>query len=52
MEKHEEISLLIKMMKSTSDITVRIMLLQSYIQSYGPVPDEYGTVIRALIEKS
>lgn len=52
MEKHEGINLLIKMMKGTTDITVRIMLLQSYIQSYGPVPDEYGTEIRALLENS
>ncbi|MBR3361147.1 MAG: hypothetical protein IKG39_07395 [Lachnospiraceae bacterium] len=50
-KKREEIGVLIELLKGTSDVTVRTLILQSYIQSYGPVPEEYGAIIRSLIEK-
>lgn len=51
-KKREEMVLLIKLLKGTSDVTARTLILQSYIQSYGPIPEEYGAIIRSLIENA
>ena len=44
------IEALIKLLKQTSDKNVKAILLQSYIQQLGPIPDEYENVVRGLLK--
>ena len=44
------IEALIELLKQTSDKNTKAILLQSYIQQSGPIPDEYGDVVRELLK--
>ena len=44
------IEALIKLLKQTSDKNTKAILLQSYVQQLGAIPDEYGDVVRGLLE--
>ena len=43
------IDMLIKILKTTKDKNMKAMILQSYIAKYGPVPNEYGDIIKDLL---
>ena len=43
------IEALIKLLKQTSDKNTKAILLQSYIQQLGPIPDEYADLVRGLL---
>ena len=49
-DKKEMIEMLIKLLKATNDKNTKAMLLQNYIAVYGAVPNEYGNVIKELLE--
>ena len=42
---------LIFLMSEAVDRNMQAMILQSYISEFGPVPDEYGDIIKKLIEE-
>ena len=44
------IEILIELLKQTSDKNTKAILLQSYVQQLGAIPDEYGDVVRGLLE--
>lgn len=41
--------LLIVLEQLKSDKNAQVVCLQSYISNYGPIPDEYGDKVKALI---
>lgn len=43
------IDMLIKILKATKDKNMKAMILQVYIAKYGPVPNEYGDIIKDLL---
>ena len=43
--------LLLKLLGAAPDCEIQAMVLQSYIQSMGPVSDEVGELVRKLIAK-
>lgn len=51
MMKAEEM-VLIEIMKRVSDENVIAVLLQSFIQEYGPLSDEAGELVRKNIEEA
>ena len=44
------IEFLIELLKQTLDKTKKAILLQSYVQQLGPIPDEYAAVVRGLLK--
>lgn len=46
------IEILVDLLKQTSDKNAKAILLQSYIQQLGPIPDEYSDVVRELLKES
>lgn len=44
------IEILIELLKQTSDKNTKAVLLQLYIQQFGAIPDEYGEMVRGLLE--
>lgn len=44
------IEALIVLLKQTSDKNAKAILLQSYIQQFGPIPDEYADEVRELLK--
>jgi hypothetical protein len=44
------IEILVELLKQTSDKNTKAILLQSYIQQLGAIPDKYGDVVRELLE--
>ena len=44
------IEALIVLLKQTSDKNTKAILLQSYIQQFGAIPDEYADVMRELLK--
>ena len=50
MTETERLELLINMLKDRiGDKNIQAIILQTYIQDYGPVPDEFGDQIRELM---
>lgn len=43
------INILIDLLKATKDKDTKAMILQSYITEYGPVPNEYGDIIKDIL---
>lgn len=43
------IEMLIDVLKTVEDKNTKAVILQSFIAEFGPVPDEYGDVIRELL---
>ena len=43
------IDVLIEALKATEDKNAQAVLLETYIAQYGPVPDEYGDIIKELL---
>ena len=43
------IEMLIDVLKTVEDKNTKAVILQSYIAEFGPVPDEYGDVIREIL---
>lgn len=43
------INVLIELLSRTKDKNMKAIFLQSYIAKYGPVPDEYGDIIKDLL---
>ena len=43
------IEILIELLKQTSDKNTKAVLLQSYIQQFGAIPDKYGDEVRGLL---
>lgn len=41
--------LLIDTLKSADDLSLRALILQTYIQAYGPVSSETGDIIKTLL---
>ena len=44
------IEILVELLKQTSDKNTKAILLQSYIQQLGPIPNEYADVVRELLK--
>ena len=44
------IEILVELLKQTSDKNIKAVLLQSYIQQLGPIPNEYADVVRGLLK--
>lgn len=44
------IEILVELLKQTSNKNTKAILLQSYIQQLGPIPDEYADVVRGLLK--
>lgn len=52
MTETERLELLIGMLKDRiGDKNIQAIILQTYIQDYGPVPDAYGEQIKNLLGK-
>lgn len=47
--KKPGIDWLIKQLKLLDNIVLRTILVESYIQQFGPIPDEYNMKIRELL---
>ena len=47
--KKPGIDWLIRQLKLLDNIVLRTVLVESYIQQYGPIPDEYEQEIRELL---
>ena len=45
------IEMLVIALKLTKDENEKAILLQSYIAEFGPIPDEYGEIVRDAIGK-
>ena len=43
------IEMLIDLLEKVKDKNAKAIILQNYIAEFGPVPDEYGDVIRELL---
>ena len=43
------IEMLIDLLEQAKDKNAKAIILQSYISAFGPVPNEYGDVIRELL---
>lgn len=41
---------LMALLKMCTDKNMRAVILESYVQQYGPIPDEYGDKIRELLD--
>jgi len=46
-----KINALINLLRETKDKNIKAMILQSFIAEYGPVPDEYGGIIKGILEE-
>ena len=44
------IEILVELLKQTSDKNAKAILLQSYIQQLGAIPDEYADAVRELLK--
>lgn len=44
------IEILVELLKQTSNKNTKAILLQSYIQQLGAIPDEYTDVVRGLLK--
>ena len=49
--KSKEMDMLIGLLTTTQDRTTKAIILQTYIQQFGAIPNEYSKEIRALMEK-
>lgn len=51
LSKIANINALIELLRETKDKNKKAMILQTYIAEYGPVPNEYGDIIRDIIDE-
>ena len=47
----KQIELLLTLLNKTADKPTRAIILQTFVQSYGPVPDKYAEDIKKALER-
>ena len=47
----KQIELLLMLLNKTADKATRVIILQTFVQSYGPVPDKYERDIKKALER-
>ena len=47
----KQIELLLMLLNKTADKATRAIILQTFVQSYGPVPDKYTRDIEKALER-
>lgn len=45
------IETLLMLLNKTTEKSTRAIILQTYVQSYGPVPDKYADDVRKAVER-
>lgn len=48
-EKLQSLMDMLALLPGRENLNMRAILAQSYIQSYGPIPDEYGDQVKKLL---